>query len=274
MEQQKLYTAFLLEQMNDSNSLKSNKIGLVLSGGGVRGMAHIGVIKAMREFDLEAAVVAGSSVGALVGALYANETPIMDMLRFFKETPLFKYNFLSIGKAGFLDTDRYEDIFKAYFPHNTFEDLKKQLYVVATNLEKGEELFINTGELIKPLLASAALPPVFSPVDYKGSLYADGGIMNNFPLEPIKDKVDYIIGSNVSIVSELNKKNLTNSIQLTGRVTGLMIYAINRDKIKSCDLVIEPKSLEHIGILDRKGIEKAYAIGYESASKQFEKFLP
>ena len=251
-------------------SLSTKKIGLVLSGGGVRGMAHIGVIKAMQEFGLEAQLVAGSSVGALVGALYANGTPIMDMLRFFKETPLFKYNFLSIGKPGLLDTDRYEAIFKAYFPHNTFEGLKKELYVVATNLEKGEELFIHKGELIKPLLASAALPPVFSPVSYNGSLFADGGIMNNFPLEPIRDKVDFVIGSNVSIVSELNKKNLTNSLQLTGRVTGLMIYAINREKIKKCDLVIESKSLEHIGILDRKGIEKAYAIGYESACKQLE----
>lgn len=255
------------------NKLTSKKIGLVLSGGGVRGMAHIGVIKAMQEFGLGAEIVAGSSVGALVGALYANDTPIMDMLRFFKETPLFKYNFLTIAKPGFLDTDRYEEIFKAYFPHNTFEDLKRQLFVVATNLEKGEELFIHEGELIKPLLASAALPPVFSPVSYKGSLFADGGIMNNFPLEPIKNHVDFVIGSNVSIVAELNKRNLTNSLQLTGRVTGLMIYAINREKIKSCDLVIEPKSLEHIGILDRKGIEKAYAIGYESACAKLEAYL-
>lgn len=259
--------------MEKGKILSGKKIGLVLSGGGVRGMAHIGVIKAMNEFGLNAEIVSGSSVGALVGALYANETPIMDMLRFFKETPLFKYNFLSIGKAGFLDTDRYEDIFKTYFPHNSFEGLQRELFVVATNLEKGEELFIHQGELIKPLLASAALPPVFSPVDYKGNLYADGGIMNNFPLEPVRDKVDFVIGSNVSIVSELNKKNLTNSLQLTGRVTGLMIYAINREKIKSCDLVIEPKSLETIGILDRKGIEKAYAIGYENASRQLEKYL-
>ena len=264
---------FYLNAMEGKLDVNTKKIGLVLSGGGVRGMAHIGVIKAMKEFGLEADVVAGSSVGALVGALYANDIPIMDMLRFFKETPLFKYNFLTIAKPGFLDTDRYEDIFKVYFPHNTFENLKKELFVVATNLEKGEELIISEGELIKPLLASAALPPVFSPVNYRGSLFADGGIMNNFPLEPVKGKVGFVIGSNVSVVSVLDKKNLTNSLQLTGRVTGLMIYAINREKIRSCDLVIEPKSLENIGILDRKGIEKAYAIGYETASRQLESQL-
>lgn len=233
-------------------------------------MAHIGVIKAMEEFGLDAKIVSGSSVGALIGALYANGNSVLDMMRFFRETPLFKYNFLTIVKPGLIDTERYIDIFKAYFPHDSFEELKKELHVVATNLELGEEEFITKGELIKPLLASAALPPVFSPVRYKDMLYADGGIMNNFPSEPMVGKVDFIIGSNVSIVSKSQKKDLNNSIQLTGRVTGLMIYAINREKIDKCNLIFEPQELEYIGILDRKGLEKAYAIGYETAVRKFE----
>lgn len=246
-------------------SIKNKKIGLVLSGGGVRGMAHIGVIKAMEEFDLSAELVSGSSVGALVGALYANGNSIEEMLRFFKETPLFKYNFFTIAKPGLIDTEKYMPIFKRYFPQDSFEALKKQLSVVATNLEEGNQEFISKGELIKPLLASAALPPVFSPVNYKDKLYADGGIMNNFPSEPLKNKVDFVIGSNVSIVSKLGKRDLNNSLQLTGRTTGLMVYAINKEKIEQCDLVIEPQALEKIGMLDRSGIEKAFSIGYDSA---------
>ncbi len=251
--------------------LQSKSLGLVLSGGGVRGMAHIGVIKAMEEFGLNTKVVAGSSVGAIIGALYANGNSVSDMMRFFKETPLFKYNFFALAKPGLINTERYIDIFKAYFPHDSFEALQRELFVVATNLELGQEEFIAKGELIKPLLASAALPPVFSPVTYQGMLYADGGIMNNFPSEPVLGKVDFIIGSNVSIVSKSQKKDLNNSIQLTGRVTGLMIYAINREKIDKCDLVFEPQELEKIGILDRKGLENAYAIGYETAVREFEK---
>lgn len=251
----------------------SKSVGLVLSGGGVRGMAHIGVIKAMEEFGIEASVVAGSSVGALVGALYAADKSVTDMLRFFKETPLFKYNYFAVAKPGLINTERFIDTFLQYFPEDRFEALKKELHVVATNLEKGEEVFIGQGELVKALLASAALPPVFSPVEYNGELHADGGIMNNFPSEPVLKRVDYVIGSNVSLVSTLDKKYLNNSFQLTARVTGLMIYAINREKINNCHLVIEPQELEHIGILDRKGIEKAYAIGYEAAVRTFEKAL-
>ena len=252
---------------------RSKSIGLVLSGGGVRGMAHIGVIKAMQEFGLEATVVAGSSVGALVGALYSADKPIEDMLHFFKDTPLFKYNYFAVAKPGLINTERFISAFQQYFPEDSFEALKKDLHVVATNLEQGEEVFINKGELIRPLLASAALPPVFSPIEYNGALHADGGIMNNFPSEPILSRVEYVIGSNVSLVSKLEKKHLNNSFQLTGRVTGLMIYAINREKINNCNLIIEPQELEHIGILDRRGIEKAYAIGYETAVRTFEKAL-
>ncbi len=252
----------------------SKTVGLVLSGGGVRGMAHIGVIKAMQEFGIEATVVAGSSVGALVGALYSSEKSVIDMLRFFKETPLFKYNYFAVAKPGLINTERFIDAFKGYFPEDSFEALKKELFVVATNLELGEEVFISKGELIKPLLASAALPPVFSPIEYNGALHADGGIMNNFPSEPVLLKVEYVIGSNVSLVSKLEKKHLNNSFQLTSRVTGLMIYAINREKINNCNLIIEPQELEHIGILDRRGIEKAYAIGYETAVNKLRTIFP
>lgn len=254
--------------------LKSKSIGLVLAGGGVRGVAHIGVIKALGELGIEISAVSGSSVGALVGALYANGHSIEDMLNFFKETPLFKYNFLTIMKPGFIDTERYFAIFKEYFPHDRFEALERKLFVVATDLLKGEQEFFSSGELIRPLLASAALPPVFSPVALNKSLYADGGIMNNFPLEPLIGNVDFVIGSNVSITGEVDKNAIRNSLQLTGRVTGLMIYASNKEKIKACDLLVEPKALEEIGVLDKKGIEKAYSIGYNYTMDTFRAMFP
>lgn len=258
----------------EEEKIASKSIGLVLSGGGVRGMAHIGVLRALEEYGISANVVSGSSVGALVGALYANDIPVQDMLTFFKETPLFKYNFITILKPGLVDTERYFDVFKAYFPENSFEALERNLHVVATNLQEGGEEFFHTGELILPLLASAALPPVFGPVEINGCLYADGGIMNNFPIEPLSKGADFIIGSNVSVIKKVKKKAISSSLQLANRTTALMIYAINRQKIWQCDLVFEPLELESIGVLDKKGIEKAYLIGYEHAARQLEKLAP
>jgi NTE family protein len=144
---------------------------------------------------------------------------------------------------------------------------------VATDLLRGKETVFNKGQLIKPLLASAALPPVFSPVEIDDVLYADGGIMNNFPKEYVEDKTEFIIGSNVSATVPFQKKDLRNSFQLTGRVTSLMIHASNDEKLQQCDLFIEPKELEKIGVFDKKGIENAFNIGYEHGSRALEKML-
>ncbi|MEM8999167.1 MAG: patatin-like phospholipase family protein [Bacteroidota bacterium] len=251
----------------------ATSIGLVLSGGGIRGMAHIGLIKAMQAHGIEAETISGTSVGALVGALYANGNSIDEMLDFFRKTPLFQYNFFAINKPGFIDTERYFNILSRCFPDNRFEKLQKKLFVVATDLLKGEEKVFAQGELIHPLLASAALTPVFSPVDIDGTLYADGGIMNNFPKEYLNGSSDYIIGSNVSIAGQLEKKHLKNALQLAGRITGLMIYASSKQKLKECDLSIEPKELEKIGVLDKKNMQRAFALGYDYGSRAIEKAL-
>lgn len=248
-------------------------IGLVLSGGGIRGMAHIGLIKAMQEHDLTAQVVAGTSIGALVGALYANGNSIEDMLQFFKDTPLFQYSFFTFNKPGLLDTERYFKIFKQYFPANSFEALHKKLYVVATDLMNGREVVFSSGALIRPLLASAALTPVFSPVEIDDILFSDGGIMNNFPKEYIEKDCDVSIGSNVTIAGKLQKKDLKNSWQLGTRVTSLAIYASSIGKLETCDIFIEPTELEKIGVFDKKNIEKAYTIGYDHGNWAIEKFL-
>ena len=253
--------------------LTSENTGIVLSGGGVRGMAHIGVLKALKEHGIEPNWVSGTSVGALVGALYARGASESEMLSFFKETPLFRYDFLSIRKPGLLDTERYYGVFEAHWPDNRFEALSKPLFVTATNLQRGRERTFHEGELIRPLLASAALPPIFSPVLIEGELYSDGGIMNNFPIEPLEARAEFIIGSNVSPVKEVSQKEIRSSIQLANRTTGLMVYAINREKVQRCPLVIEPKELEKIWVLDKKGIENAYRIGYECASRAAEAFL-
>ena len=253
--------------------LEGKSIGLVLSGGGIRGMAHIGLIKAMEEQGIVAQRISGTSVGALVGGLYANGSTVDEMLSFFRETPLFQYSLFAINKPGFIATERYVPIFKKFFREDSFEALKIPLWVVATDLMSGKEKVFSSGELIRTLLASAALPPVFSPVEINGKFYADGGIMNNFPKEYLDRESDFIIGSNVSITVPLERKDLRNPIQLAQRVTSLMVHASNHEKLVQCDLALEPLDLDKIGVLDKKGIEKAFTIGYDNASRVLELFL-
>lgn len=259
--------------MNIFENLEGKSIGLVLSGGGVKGVAHVGVIKALLERNICPNVVSGASAGAVVGALYANGIQPLDMLAFFKETPLLKYNLLTINKPGLFDTNKYLVFFEKYFPINTFEALEKKLYVVATNIELGASQFFNQGELLNTVLASAALPPVFSPVRIDGQLFSDGGIMNNFPVEPLINTTDFIIGSYTSAMKSVGKEELKNSLQLSHRANLLMLHSNVKEKLNIPDVLFTPKNLDTIGVLDKKGIDKAYLIGYEYASKLLdEKF--
>ncbi|MAL59530.1 MAG: phospholipase [Flavobacteriaceae bacterium] len=252
--------------MELSKRIADKKVGLVLSGGGVKGVAHIGVIEALLQRDIQPSVVSGVSAGAIVGALYANNIPTQEMVAFFKQTPLFKYNHITINKPGLFDTEKYAIFFETYFPKNTFEALQKPLYVVATNLLLGTATFFHTGTLVRAVLASAALPPVFSPVIIDGTPHADGGIMNNFPIEPLQDTCDYIIGSYTTAMKEVTPAMVKNSLQLTQRTNTLMLHANAMQKLHLPNMLFTPKNLDSIWVLDKKGIEKAYTLGYDYAN--------
>ena len=255
------------------SELKTKKIGIVLSGGGVKAGAHIGVLKALTERNIYPEIVSGVSAGAIVGALYANDVGVEEMLKFFRETPLLKYSFFTLNKPGLFDTDRYREFLEIHFKEDNFEALKRPLHIVATNLEDGCEEFFNLGQLIEPILASAALPPVFSPVKFNNILYVDGGVMNNFPIEPLQDKCDFIIGSYTSSMVPVTKQDLNSSLKLTTRTNVLMIHANSAFKLSIPDILFRPNKLEDIGVLDKKGLEKAYNIGYEHANSVLDNFF-
>lgn len=248
----------------------NEKLGIVLSGGGIRGVAHIGLLKALRQNGIEPQVISGASAGALVGALYAKGYSEEEMLDFFRNTPLFAFSYYSARKPGLLDSDCYRAFFETYFPEDRFEALHKQLYVATTDIVNAQPLYFSSGELISPLLASAALPPVFTPVEIEGQLYADGGIMNNLPVEPLLSNCDHIIGSFVNPVKKVKKAHFTNSMRVFQRAYDLRFYANNKAKFERCNFVFEPGSLYKIGLFDTRQIDEVFKIGYQTALAQME----
>lgn len=243
---------------------------MVLSGGGVRGMAHIGLLKAMEENGIEPEALSGSSAGALVGALYAYGHSTEEMLRFFKKVPLFKFTFYSAVKPGLLDIENYRVFFEEFFPENDFSALKKKLYVTTTNLAQARHEVFSEGPLIDPLLASAALPPLFTPVDIDGHYHGDGGIMNNFPMEPLKPICKKILGSHVNPVKVMSNSQFKNTVRVLLRAVDLRFYAEALTKTESCAYFFEPEELCEFNILDTNNIEKAFDIGYEAAVKDMD----
>ncbi|TDT45311.1 NTE family protein [Maribacter spongiicola] len=245
--------------------------GLVLSGGGIRGVAHIGVIKALEEHGIYATHISGTSAGAVVGALYAGGVKWEDILEFFKVIPIFHAKKFARNKPGFLDTEKFYDEFKKFFPHDSFESLPKELFITATDIIKGELKIFYKGELIKPVLASATFPGVFSPINIDGSFYVDGGVLNNFPIEPLKTSCDKIIGSYVNALKGIKIKDLKHSYNVLERAYKIKSASESIAKFSECELIISPEELCEYATFDMKSIDPIFDIGYNSTIDELRK---
>ncbi len=254
--------------------MANKRIGLALSGGGVKALAHVGFIKALLEHNITPNILSGTSGGALVAALYASGKSPEEMLDFFKRTPLFKFSLITWNKAGIVDSAKYQKILREAFGLETFEALSYPVTVTATNITDGTLAYFNKGDLIKPIIASSALPPYFSPVTIDGQLYSDGGVLNNFPTEPLmRRRCDVILGSFVNPVMPIEPKEVNNILKLIQRVYHISLEANHHKKIVKCHYVFMPKEVLKIGLLDTRMINKAYNLGYENALREMPKIL-
>lgn len=242
-------------------------IGLALSGGGARGAAHIGALKAFEEYGISPTHISGTSVGAIVGSLYAAGVPWNEILNFFKETSIFHTKRFAFNKPGFLDTEKFYDDLKVYFPRDNFDVLKKPLFISATNVLTGNLKVFNKGQLIKPIIASASFPGVFTPTEINGSYYIDGGILNNFPVEPLKKHCEKIIGVFVNPLKKIKIKDLKHSYTVLDRALRVRSASESISKFPECDLVISPKDLADYAIFGMNSIDAIFDIGYSETIK-------
>lgn len=252
--------------------MQAKEIGMVLSGGGVRGIAHAGILKALQENDIEPTKLSGSSAGAMVGALYAAGYQPEEILEFFQMNAahIFRWKYFYHGKPGFLDAEQYAELFEPWLKEHTFESLSKELHICVTDVLNGETRFFSSGELVKPILASAAIPGVFTPVEIGEDWYIDGGTMNNFPVEPLAGQCDFLLGSYVSLKKIWDKNELTNTLKLVNRANELTFLGGSVSKFQACDLVLAPPELWRYGIFDTKKVQEIYEVGYQFACSKME----
>jgi NTE family protein len=244
-------------------------IGLALSGGGMKGIAHIGAIKALEENNISPTHISGSSVGAIVGAFYASGYPLEEIVAFFKEVPLFYPTRYAFGKPGIIDPANFYEDFIKYFPEDNFNALQKKLFISTVDMLNGSMKVFNEGELIRPILASSAFPGLCSPVFVNGSLYADGGILDNFPVAPLMAHCDQIIGVYVSPLDEIKAENLKYAIDVLQRAIRINFSNASSQKFSQCDLLIYPP-LSKFGMFDKNHIDEIFNIGYQTALKKIK----
>lgn len=240
------------------------RVGIVLSGGGIRGIAHLGVLKALKKIGIQFSQIAGTSAGSIAGSFYAAGIDPEEAFDIFMKTRLMKFVRPALGSLGLINIERTGDIFKEYLPAH-IEDLKIPMTICTTNFSEGNIAYFTKGPLISAIHASCCIPGVFKPIMINDQMYVDGGVLNNFPVEPLLNNCDYIIGSTCNHLKPVEKiTGITKLMQRAG------IMSINHDmerKSKFCNILIEPKGLGEINTFDTKKAETIYWIAYEETLK-------
>ena len=244
------------------------RIGLSLSGGGARGIAHIGVLKALKEHQLEPSAVAGSSAGAIAGALFAAGLSIEKMMEFVKDSKVFRMINLGIPSGGLIKPTYIKKRLAAYIKEDRFEALKLPLYVAITNLNTGQLQIVNEGPLFDVVMASSSIPLLFQPVEINGYHYVDGGLLNNMPVTPLVKTTNFVIGVNVMPQIEIDEKSLQNFTSIATRCLYLSIKANTIPSLPLCNVVIEPKEAQNFHIFQLNKFEELIEIGYQATIKK------
>ncbi len=241
------------------------KYGISLSGGGARGLAHIGVLAALEEFGISPEVVAGSSMGAIIGTFYAAGISPREMLKIAKKEKLSKLFKWKFPKGGMLSLEILQEMLKEHVKNDSFSALKKELHIAVSNITKGEREIISSGKLFPAVMASASIPIVFEPQLINGDTYVDGGLFDDMPVDPLIGKCDKIIASHVNFNGR--QDDLDGVRDIAERVYRLAIYQNVRKNFERCDLVIDPPELSDHGIFGFRHIDELYEIGYNEAKK-------
>jgi NTE family protein len=295
--------------LSASNSKNRPKIGLVLSGGGARGGAHIGVIKALEELNVPIDYITGTSIGALIGGMYASgisidkiekmvnnidwgsifdDTPSFDKLKIRKKSDIKKYihpfnmgikNFKIKLPKGIVTGQKINfAIQKMVLNGKQSKDFTKlpiPFKAVATDILTGKTVVISNGNFAKALRGSMSVPGVFSPVEYGKYLLVDGGLTNNIPIKLAKEMgADIVIAVDIS-AGLLNKKQLNNMLAVTRQMIKIMMQQNTDEQIAfltNKDILITPDLGDmDSGQFDR--LKEAADIGYTETLKQKDKLL-
>jgi NTE family protein len=287
------HVASKLDIARVARMLTGRGVGLVLSGGGARGFAHIGIVKALREADIPIDLVGGTSMGAILGAGVAECWSIEELTDRFRRSfvdakPLRDYTLPFVSLVSGRKVTR---LLQREFGDVTIEDLPLDFFCVSSNLTTGHSEVHRRGELWRWLRASVAIPGVLPPVVHKGELLVDGGTMNNLPVDAMRDLgrgpvIGCDVGADRAFTTDADevdvplpwqlmswireKKHRPNIFQIlwrAGMVNSNAMTAAHREKT---DLLLQPP-LAQIDMLNWNGFDRAIAAGYEYAVRRLEK---
>lgn len=247
---------------------KTYRLGLALSGGGVKALCHLGVLKAMEEEGLKPDVMSGVSAGAVVAALYADGYSPDSIVSMFDRVNFSEFLRLEMPDGGLFTLTGFKEYLDTVLRAKTFEELKIPLRVVATDLDRGKSVVFDKGPLVDALIATCSVPILFSPYMIDGINYVDGGVLENLPASAIRPECKYLIGVSVG---PMKADPYEKSIADIALRSYKFIFRSNANYDKGlCDMVIEPASISEFNGGDVDRAHEIFNIGYHEAKKIFQ----
>lgn len=253
--------------MNSSGSKKRNiaTFGIALSGGGARGIAHIGVLDALEKYGISPDVVSGTSMGAIVGVFYAAGFEPPEILEIVASRKFHKVVNWHLPLSGLVDIDNVLKMMKERIKEDDFSALKKPFHCVVANLNSGDIEVKSEGKLFQWVMASISIPVIFEPRIIDGQTYVDGGLMDNLPARAIRDKCKMLIGVNVNHNGPEEKVEGLKTI--AERCFRLGIAKNITESIRICDFLIEPPRTRAYSTFAFNKAKEIYKIGFDFAEK-------
>ncbi|WP_310492503.1 patatin-like phospholipase family protein [Dechloromonas sp.] len=216
------------------------KIGLALGGGAARGFAHIGVIKMLESHGIVPDYVVGTSAGAVVGSLYAAGYDAFAMQKIAQQLDEKIFADWTLGGRGLLKGEALQDFINQHLNNRPLEKLGKPFATVATDLNSGERVVFRTGDTGMAVRASAAVPGVFQPTQFRGKSYVDGGLTSPIPVLAAREMgADFIIAVDISARAE--GQPVDSMTAIIWQTTTIMGSAIGTNELRGADIVIRPK---------------------------------
>ena len=243
------------------------KIAIALSGGGVRAIAHLGVVKVLIDNGFEIEAISGSSAGAIIGALLSDGKSPEDILKIAKT--IGKWDLMKgMRRGGIFGLNGVKEILYDSLSIKKIEESRCKLFIACSELLSGKIVYFNRGPIAELSIASSSLVPIFSPVRYNGMLLADGGFIDNLPTTPLRDCGLPIVGINVNPIVPKDPKNILNT---TLRALVLMMNSNIELSKGHCDFFIEPAECDRFNIFDLHNAEDAYEVGISEAVRLLPK---
>ncbi|WP_417900648.1 patatin-like phospholipase family protein [Bacillus haimaensis] len=241
------------------------KIGVALGSGGARGFAHLGVLKVLQDENIPIDLIAGSSMGALVGSFFAMGH---DMDRLYKIATAFKRKYyldFTVPKMGFISGNRVKDLFRMFTQNKNIEDLAIPLSIVTTDLEKAEKVVLTSGSIADAVRASISIPGIFVPEKLNGRLLVDGGVVDRVPVSVAKEMgADLVIAIDVSHVKTNEPVDSIFDVILQ-TIDIMQNELVKRSELES-DIMIRPP-VAHYSSRAFTNIEEIIRIGEEETKR-------